>query len=83
MAVDQLHAVLLWTGAAHYALLVVAFVAWRIGGDAVYRLHARWFTLDRAQYHALAYLVFALWKLGIWLLFLVPGLVLWWLQRNA
>ncbi len=67
---------LLSVAAAHYALLLLTFaifVRWR---DAFSRLHTRWVPVSRDQYHAIAYLTLALYKLCIWLFFLVPGLVL-------
>ena len=79
----ELQSLLLWSAALHYALLVVSFLAWRAAAPALFRVHARWFGLDRARYDALAFLILGLWKLGIWLFFLVPGLVLWLMHRTG
>ncbi|QNP40422.1 DUF6868 family protein [Lysobacter solisilvae (ex Woo and Kim 2020)] len=72
----QLQSFLLWAGLLNYAVLLVAFFAWALAGDTLYRLHARWFPIDRTQAHAAVYLMLGLYKLGIWLLFLIPWLVL-------
>jgi hypothetical protein len=42
----------------------------------MYRLHHRWFELSKNQFDAFAYAFFGLYKLAIWALMLVPGLVL-------
>lgn len=76
MTLDQFQSFLLCAAGLNYAALLLAFAAWVFAGEALYRLHARWFRIDRARYDATAYLVFGLYKLGIWLLFLVPWLAL-------
>lgn len=68
--------VLLWTAAAHYALLLLSFVLFVRMEDTFYRLQTRWLHVSREQYRVIAYLALALYKIAIWLFFLVPGLVL-------
>ena len=65
---------LLWCALLNYGVLLIAFMSWVVLGDAWYRLHARWF--ERAQCDAAIYLMFGLYKLAIWLLFLVPWIAL-------
>lgn len=72
MTLAQLQSFLLWGAALNYAVLLLAFAAWTLAGDALYRLHARWFPIERAQCHAAVYLMLGLYKLGIWLLFVTP-----------
>lgn len=67
---------LLWCALLNYAVLLLAFIAWVGWGDALYRLHARWFRLERAQCDAALYMMLGLYKLAIWLLFLVPWIAL-------
>jgi hypothetical protein len=76
MTLDQLQSFLLWGAALNYATLLLAFASWALAGDALYRLHARWFAIDRAQCHRAVYLMLGVYKLGIWLLFVVPWLAL-------
>jgi hypothetical protein len=33
----------------NYVVLLLAFAAWALAGDALYRLHVRWFPIERAQ----------------------------------
>ena len=76
MTLDQLQSFLLWGAALNYATLLVAFTGWVFASDALYRLHARWFVIDRAQCHRLVYLMLGVYKLGIWLFFVVPWVAL-------
>lgn len=76
MTPDQLQSFLLWGAALNYVVLLVTFAAWVLAGDAIYRIHARWFAIDRAQCHRSVYLMLGVYKLGIWLFFLVPWLAL-------
>lgn len=83
MTIAQWQSFLLWGAALNYAALLIAFFVWVFAGDALYRLHARWFSIDRAQCHGAVYLMLGLYKLGIWLLFLVPWLALCIVQNNG
>jgi hypothetical protein len=76
MPMPQLQAFLLWCAAINYGVLLLAFGAWAFAGDALYRLHARWFRLDRADCERAIYLMLGVYKLAIWLLFLVPWIAL-------
>ena len=67
---------LLWCALLNYGVLLVGLLAWTVGGDPLYRVHARWFHLERAQCDFAIYLMLGLYKLAIWLLFLVPWIVL-------
>jgi hypothetical protein len=72
----QLQSFLLWSALLNYGVLLVVALLWIAWGQALYRLHARWFHLDRAQCDFAVYLMLGLYKLAIWLLFLVPWLAL-------
>lgn len=76
MPVPQLESFLLWCAAINYGVLLLVFGAWVFAGDALYRLHARWFTLDRARCDFAIYLMLGLYKLAIWMFCLVPWLAL-------
>ena len=64
----------------NYGVLLVGFLAWTIWGDALYRLHARWFRLTPEAFDALNYGAIAAYKIGNMLLFVVPALALWWMR---
>ena len=83
MSMAQLQSFLLWGAVLNYAVLLLAFVAWVLAGDALYRLHARWFPIERAQCHAAVYLMLGLYKLGIWLLFVTPCIALYIVRSQA
>jgi hypothetical protein len=83
MTLSQWQTFLLWGAGINYALLIVFFLAWAWFGDAIHRLHSRWFDIDRRTCHAIAYLLMGLYKLAIWMGLLVPWFVLWLLQRQA
>lgn len=76
MPMGQLQSFLLWCALLNYGVLLTVAVAWMGWGDALYRLHARWFRLDRPQCDFAVYLMLGLYKLAIWLLCLVPWLAL-------
>lgn len=82
MTLPQLQSFLLLGAALNYAILLLGFLAWVLIGDALCRLHARWFALDRAQIHQAAYLLFGAYKLAIWLFFIVPWLALYLLRQG-
>ena len=67
---------LLWCALLNYGVLLIGFVAWTAWGEPLYRMHARWFRLDRAQVDFAVYLMLGLYKLAIWLLFVVPWIAL-------
>jgi hypothetical protein len=76
LTVAHLQAFLLWGAALNYAVLLFGVLAWTLAGDRLYRLHARFFAIGQAEANAAVYLMLGLYKLGIWLLFLIPWLAL-------
>lgn len=67
---------LLVCAAANYGLLLLSFVGFVLAREPMYRLHRRWFALSDTQLDAICYQFFGFYKLGIWFVLLVPGLVL-------
>jgi uncharacterized protein DUF6868 len=47
MTIAQWQSFLLRGPALNYAVLLLAFFVWVFADDALYRLHARWFSIDR------------------------------------
>ena len=72
MTPATLQSFLLWSALINYGVLTISFLVLVFARDSVFRLHSRWFALERAHFEAILYLVLALYKIGIWLLFLVP-----------
>lgn len=82
MTMSQLQSFLPGGAGLNYATLLAAFAAGALAGDALYRLHSRWFRLERAQRGSMVYLL-GLYKLGIWLLFVIPWIALRIVHRGA
>lgn len=74
--IDTLRSFLGWAALLNYAVLIAWFAAFTLAGDALYRLHARWFRIPRETFDALHYGGMAVYKIGVLLFFLVPWLVL-------
>ncbi|MDR0478219.1 MAG: hypothetical protein LBH31_00125 [Burkholderiaceae bacterium] len=68
--------VLLWCTIIDYVILLVWFGALMVARDPLYRLHTRWFRLERVQFDALHYGGMAVFKIGILLFNLVPLIAL-------
>lgn len=77
MSLAQLQSFLAWGALLNYAVLLLVFGAWVMAGDAICRLHSRWFPMERAQCHAAIYLMLGLYKLAVWMLFIIPWIALW------
>ena len=69
--------VLLWSLVVNYAVLIVWFVAFAVGRDAIQRLHGRWFRLSDNTFDAIHYGGMAFYKLAIVLFNLGPLIALW------
>lgn len=76
MTVDILRGVLAWSAVINYALLILWFLIFSLAHDWLYGLHGKWFTLSGEYFDAIHYLTMALFKLCIFLFFLVPYLAL-------
>jgi hypothetical protein len=76
MPVSQLQSFFGWCAVLNYGVLLIVFLAWAGGGDALFRLQARWFRLDRARCDFALYLLVGGYKLAIVLFCLVPWLAL-------
>ena len=77
MSVEHAARFLLWCAAGNYAVLLVWFGVFILGRDRLYRLHSRWFKIDRERFDAIHYLGMAVYKVLVLVLNVVPLLVLW------
>ena len=74
--IESLRHFLGWATVLNYAVLTLWFAAFVLAGDALYRLHARWFGISREVFDALHYAGMAIYKIGVLLFLLVPWVVL-------
>lgn len=72
MTPDILSDVLLAGALLGYAVLLAWFAAWTLAAPAIRGLHARWFAIDPARYDALMFALIGAYKIGLWLLFVLP-----------
>lgn len=76
MSPSTLGTALLGAALIHYLILMLWFAAFTVGHDALYRLHTRWFRITTGHFDAIHYAAMAVYKIGVLLFFLVPGIVL-------
>ena len=75
---DTIKALLLYSLAINYAILMIWFAAFSLAHDWMYRLHRRWFRLSPETFDALHYAGMAFYKIGI-IMFNIAPLVAFWL----
>jgi len=76
MTVELIRNVLGWCTVINYGLLLFWFVFFMLARDWIYQLHGRWFNISRQNFDAIHYAGMAIYKIGIFLLNLVPYIVL-------
>lgn len=76
MTLVELKALLLWSTALNYGVLLFWFGAFVYAHDGLYRLHTRWFKLSEEKFDALHYIGMSIYKIGVMLLNLVPLIAL-------
>ena len=72
MAAHEIKNVLLWCVGLNYAFLIIWVGVFVFAHDWVYRLHGRWFKLTVEAFDAINYAGLIVFKVGIFLFFLVP-----------
>jgi len=68
--------VLLWCTVINYGVLLWWFLVFIFAHDWMLRLHGRWFRMPVEQFDAIHYAGMAIYKIGIFLLNLVPYVAL-------
>ena len=76
MTVEQIRDVLAWCSVINIGLLLWWFLMFALAHDFVYRLHGKWFKLTVERFDAIHYAGIAFFKIGIFLLNIVPYLAL-------
>ena len=76
MTVEQISDVLAWCAVINIGLLLWWFLMFALAHDFVYRLHGKWFRLTVERFDAIHYAGMAFFKIGIFLLNIVPYLAL-------
>ena len=76
MTIEQIRDVLAWCSVINIGLLLWWFLMFALAHDFVYRLHGKWFRLTVERFDAIHYAGMAFFKIGIFLLNIVPYLAL-------
>ena len=76
MTIEQVRDVLAWCSVINIGLLLWWFLMFALAHDFVYRLHGKWFRLTVERFDAIHYACMAFFKIGIFLLNIVPYLAL-------
>jgi hypothetical protein len=77
MSPDVIKALLLYSLAFNYLILLLWFGVFCFAHDWMYRLHSRWFLLSIESFDTLHYASMALYKIGIITLNIAPLVALW------
>ena len=73
----EIKAVLLWCTGLNYLFLSIWVGVFVFAHDWLYRLHGRWFKLSVETFDAIHYAGLTVYKIGIFVLNLVPLVALW------
>lgn len=76
MTIELIRHVVGWCAVINYGILLLWFVLYMLARDWIYQLHGRWFNISHQQFDAIHYSGMAIYKIGIFLLNLVPYIVL-------
>ena len=76
MTAGQWAGVLAWCAGIGYAVLLAWVFAWRGMADAIYRLHSRWFRVERGTYETVVFALVGAFKLALFVLFVLPLIAL-------
>jgi len=76
MIIEVLVRFFMWCSVLNLALLALSVLAATLGGEYLYRMHGRWFSLPREQFKSVIFTVISLYKIGILLFCIVPWITL-------
>ncbi len=66
----------MWCTILNVALLIITAAVLTFGGDFVYRMHGRWYPMQRETFNAVMYMFVGLFKIVVIVFNLVPYLAL-------
>ena len=76
MTIELVRHALGWCGIINFGLLLSWFLVFMLAHDWIYRFHGKWFRLSVETFDAIHYAGMAFFKLGIFLLNIVPYIAL-------
>lgn len=76
MTIETLSSFLGWATIINLSIITVWFLAFTFYHDAIFRLHSKWFKLSEERFDTIHYAGMAFYKLGTYLLNLVPYLAI-------
>ena len=76
MDIDTVKAFFMWCTILNGALLVLSSVMCACGGDWVYRMHSKWFTISREAFNVALYCFIGLFKVLVLVFNLAPYVAL-------
>lgn len=65
-----------WSALINMAVLMIWWIMILLASDWIYRFHTRWFRLSRETFDAMHYAGLGLYKVAIYLFFIVPWIAL-------
>ena len=78
MDIAMLTKFFMWCTILNVGLLLLSFfvVAVGFGGDVVYRIHSKWFSMPRDTFNAVLYLLIGVYKIFVFVFNIVPWIAL-------
>ena len=76
MTVDFIRSVLLWSLIINAGLLLWWFILFMVAHDWMHRVHGKWFQLSVGQFDAIHYAGMGIFKIAIFVFYLVPYIAL-------
>ena len=73
---DSLLNFLLWSAIINLGLLFISFFAFTLGGDFIYRIHGKWYDINKDHFNAIIYSGMIFYKICILFFNIVPYIVL-------
>ena len=76
MDIQMLTRFFMWCTILNMGLLVLAFLILAFAGDFVYRIHGKWFPMQRETFNVVLYSFFGIYKITVFVFNVVPWAVL-------
>ena len=76
MEIQMLTRFFMWCTILNMGLLVLAFLFLTLAGDFVYRIHSKWFPMQRETFNVVLYSFLGIYKMIVFVFNVVPWIVL-------